>query len=167
METIIVDAYNLIHKVKELQVLLKQSQEVAVDIMIAKFQSHFISGKTKIVIVFDGYGMNKQAGNIMIKFAKTDVGHHYENADDLIKATIDKTRNKKLIKVVSSDNSITLYARDSGCRIQSSASFWGELKEKRTRRNIQLGEQNEKPQVVTRSELEYLLKQFTRKNGGN
>ena len=167
METIIVDAYNLMHKVRELQILLKQTQEVAVDIMIAKFQSHFHGSKTKIVIVFDGYGLNKQAGNIMVKFAKTNVGHHYENADDLILATIDKTRNKKLITVVSSDNSITLHARDASCRIQSSASFWSDLKDKRTLRNTRLSESSEKPQVVTRGEIEYLLKQFTRKNGGN
>jgi predicted RNA-binding protein with PIN domain len=167
METIIIDAYNLMHKVRELQVLLKQTQDVAVDTMIAKFQAHFFGTKTKIIIVFDGYGLNKQSGNIIVKFAKTDIGHPYENADQLIKATVDKTRNKKLIKVVSSDNSITLYARDSGCRIQSSASFWSELNEKRTRRNIQQSESSEKPSVVTRSEIEYLLKQFTRKNGGN
>lgn len=167
METIIIDAYNLMHKARELQVLLKQSQDVAVDTMVVKLQSHFLGTKTKIVIVFDGYGLNKQAGNILVRFAKTDVGHSYDNADQLIKSIIDRTRNKKLIRVISSDNSITLYARDSGCRIQSSASFWSELKEKRTRRNIQQNEANEKPQVVTKGELEYLLKLFTRKNGGN
>jgi predicted RNA-binding protein with PIN domain len=167
METIIIDAYNLMHKVKELHVLLKQSQDVAVDTMISKLQSHFIGTKFKIIIVFDGYGLNKQAGNILVKFAKTNVGHSYENADQLIKAIVDKTRNKKLVRVISSDNSITLYARDSGCRIQSSASFWGDLKEKRTRRITAANESNEKPQVVTKGELEYLLKQFTRKNGGN
>lgn len=167
METIIIDAYNLMHKVKEMQILLKQEQNVAVDTMIAKFQSYFFGTKTKLILVFDGYGLNKQAENIMVKFAKTDVGYPYENADQLIKAIVDKTRNKKLIRVVSSDNSITLYARDSGCRIQSSASFWQEVKEKRTRRFIQQSESSEKPKEVTRSEIEYLLKQFTRKNGGN
>ncbi len=164
METIIIDAYNLMHKVKELQVLLKQSQDVAVDTMIAKLQSHFHNSKIKIILVFDGYGMNRHGGNINVKFSKTDTGHHFLNADELIKDLVDRSRNPKLLKIVSSDNSITLYARDSSCRIQSSASFWGELKEKQIKQNIAGSKEgSEKPQVVTRGELEFLLKEFNRK----
>lgn len=164
METIIIDAYNLMHKVKELQVLLKQSQDVAVDTMIAKLQSHFHHTKIKLVLVFDGYGLNRHGGNINVKFSKTDTGNNFMNADELIKDLIDRSRNPKLLKIVSSDNSITLYARDSGCRIQSSASFWGELKEKQFKQNITGSKEgSEKPQAVTRGELEFLLKEFNRK----
>jgi predicted RNA-binding protein with PIN domain len=160
METIIIDSYNLMHKVPELHVLLKQDQDSAVDAMIARMQGHFIKSGVKIILAFDGYGKNRHLGNIDAKFSKTNTSHGYENADQLIKALIDKTRNKKLIRVVSSDNEITYYARECGCKVQGSASFWGELKEKRVLRMQRSGESSEKPQVVTRGEFEYLLKEF-------
>ncbi len=163
METIIIDAYNLIHKVPELQILLKQDQDVTVDTMIAKLQSHFLKSGLKIILAFDGYGKNRHLGNIDAKFSKTNSSRGYENADQLIKALIDKTRNKKLIRVVSSDNEITYYARECGCKVQGSAGFWGELKERKILRMERSGELSEKPQVVTRGEFEYLLKEFKKK----
>ena len=131
--------------------------------MIAKMQSFFYKSGIKIILVFDGYGKNKHSGNIDAKFAKTNVGHGYENADLLIKALIEKTRNKKLIRVVSSDREITNFARECGCRIQSASGFWDELKNKRIMRRIREGDINEKPQVVSRVEFDYLLKEFTKK----
>ncbi|MFI5144190.1 MAG: NYN domain-containing protein [Ignavibacteria bacterium] len=160
METIIIDSYNLMHKVKELHILLKQDQDVTVDTMVAKMQSYFTNNRVKVILAFDGYGKNKHMGNIDAKFSKTNTSHGYENADELIKALIEKTRNKKLIKVVSSDNEVTNFARECGCKVQGSASFWGELKEKRVIRMKRSGELSEKPQVVTRGEFEYLLKEF-------
>ncbi|MGH2574985.1 MAG: NYN domain-containing protein, partial [Ignavibacteria bacterium] len=77
MESIIIDAYNLIHKVSELKILLKQSQEVCVDSIIAKLENHFFNTRIKIVVAFDGLGKNKSHRNIEVKFAKTDVGMDY------------------------------------------------------------------------------------------
>ena len=160
METLIIDSYNLMHKVPELHILLKQDQDVTVDTMVAKMQSHFTNNRVKVILVFDGFGKNKHMGNIDAKFSKTNTSHEYENADELIKALIEKTRNKKLIRVVSSDNEVTNFARECGSKVQGSASFWGELKEKRVIRMKRSGELSEKPQVVTRGEFEYLLKIF-------
>ncbi len=163
METIIVDAYNLMHKIPELKVLLKQDKEICVDMMVAKIQSHFTGGGRKVVLVFDGHGQNRHMKNIDVKFSSTDITHDYGNADKMIKAMIDRSRNRKLLRVVSSDNEISWYARECGAKIMSSKSFWGELKEKRFKRRIANQDVNEKPQVVTRGELEYLLKEFTKK----
>jgi predicted RNA-binding protein with PIN domain len=163
VETIIIDTYNLMHKVPELYILLKQGQDVIVDTMIAKMQSHFQNDRVKVLLVFDGYGKNKHIGNIDAKFSKTNTSHGYENADQLIKALVEKTRNKKLIRVVSSDNEIIYFARECGCKTQGSASFWGELKEKRILKMVREGDINEKPQVVTRGEIEFLLKEFGKK----
>ena len=160
METIIIDTYNIMHKVRALHLLLKQEQDVIVDTMILKMQSYFNRRGVKITLVFDGYGKNKHSGNVEVKFSQTNVSHGYENADMLIKALIDKTRNKKLIRVVSSDNEVTNYARECGCKIQSAQGFWGELKEKKIMRMIREGDVNEKPQEVTRIEFDYLLKEF-------
>lgn len=163
METILVDAYNLMHKIPELKVLLKQNQDVCVDTMVAKMQSHFGGSGRKVILVFDGHGQNRHLRNIEVKFSKTDITHDYENADKMIKALIDKFRNKKLLKVVSSDNEVTGYASVCGAKIQSAKSFWGELKDKKAKQRIANQDVNEKPQVVTKGELEYLLKLFNGK----
>lgn len=161
METILVDAYNLMHKVPELKVLLKQNQDVCVDIMVAKMQGHFTGSGRKVILVFDGHGQNRHLKNIEVKFSRTDITHDYGDADKMIKAMIDKFRNKKLLKVVSSDNEVSWYARECGAKVLSSKSFWGELKDKKTKQRIANQDVNEKPQVVTKGELEYLLKLFT------
>ena len=163
METIIVDAYNLMHKIPELRVLLKQDKEICVDMMVAKIQGHFTGSGRKVVLVFDGHGQNRHMKNIDVKFSSTDITHDYGNADKMIKAMIDRSRNRKLLRVVSSDNEISWYARECGAKILSSRSFWGELKEKRMKQRIANQDVNEKPQVVTKGEIEYLLKLFTKK----
>ena len=162
METIIIDTNNLLHKVGSLKMLLNQDKDIAVDTMIAKMQSNFPKKGAKIILVFDGYGKNRQIGSIEAKFSKTNVVK-FENADELIKSLIDRARNAKLLRIVTSDNEIAWYARNSGCKIQSSSGFWGELKDKKFRQRVREGDINEKPQVVTRVEYDYLLKEFTKK----
>ncbi len=164
METIIIDAYNLMHKVAELKILLAQSQEICVDTMIAKLRSHYYGKGIKCILVFDGFGQNKHENNISVKFSKTGVGPDYGHADALIKHLIEKSKNPKLIRVVSSDREVSSFAKECGARILSSESFWGEVKDKRTERNEAIRESREKPSVVTRGEFEFLLKEFTKKN---
>lgn len=156
METIVIDAYNLIHKVSELDSLLDKDQDACVDALIAKLQSG-ISSRTKVLAVFDGFGKNKSARNIEIKFAKTSSGTDYGNADKLIKSIIERTRNKKLTTIVSSDNEIKWFAKECGCKYQTSEDFWKELK---ARRKKTAGEDREKPEAVTRGEVDYFLKKF-------
>ena len=163
METIISDAYNLMHKVTELRVLLAQSQEICVATMIQKIRSHYHGRSTKCILVFDGFGQNKHEANINVKFSNTGVGPDYGNADGLIKHLIEKSRNPKLIKVVSSDREVSSFAKECGSRILSSESFWGEVKDRRVERSEAIRESNEKPAVVTRGEFEFLLKEFTKK----
>jgi len=161
METIIIDTNNLMHKVGSLKKLLDKDKDIVVDTMIAKMQNHFFGNKIKVTLVFDGYGKNKHHGNFEVKFAKTN-SLDYENADKLIKTLIDKARTPKLLKIVTSDNEISWYAKDSGCKIQSSESFWGELKDKKIQQKIREGDINEKPQEVTKMEYDYLLREFTK-----
>lgn len=163
METIIIDAYNLMHKVAELKILLQQSQDICVDTMVSKFKSHYFGRGVKCVLVFDGFGKNKHDGNIDVKFAKTGVGPDYGHADALIKHLIEKSRNPKLLKVVSSDRDVVSFAKECGSRILSSESFWGEVKERRIDRIEAIRESKEKPEAVTRGEFEFLLKEFTKK----
>ena len=160
METIIIDAYNLMHKVSELKILMQQSQDITVDTMVSKLQGHFQGKSAKIVLVFDGLGKNRSEGNINVKFARTDIGPDYGNADELIKHLVEKAKNPKLLRIVSSDREITWFAKDCGCKIQSSDSFWGEMKERRSIRAVARREAKEKPDIVTKSEFEYMIKEF-------
>jgi len=162
METVIIDAYNLMHKVSELRVLLDQDQDICVDTMIQKLSSHYFGKGIKIVLVFDGMGKNTTKYNIDVKFSKTQAGNKYENADEYIKHLINSSKHPKKTKVVTSDREISWYAKDSGCRIQSADSFWGEVKDKRILRMEQLRESKEKPDFVTKGEVEFFLKKFTK-----
>ena len=163
MDTIIIDAYNLMHKVSELRLLLAQSQDICVDTMIAKLNGHFFNRGVKVILVFDGLGKNKHDHNLEVKFAKTDVGTDWGNADTLIKHLVEKAKNPKLLKIVSSDREITWFAKECGCRIQTAEGFWGEVKERRIDRAEAIRDSKEKPDVVTRTEFDYLLKEFTKK----
>ena len=151
------------HKVAELQLLLKQSQDVCVDSMTAKLQSHYFGKGCKVILVFDGHGKNRHEQNIEVKFAKTDVGPDYGHADELIKHLIEKSRNPKLIKVVSSDREVTSFARECGAKIQTAEAFWGEVKERRIERAETYREENEKPAAVTKNEFDFFLKEFKKK----
>jgi len=163
MEIIVIDAYNLIHKVSELKILLQQSQDICVDTMVSKLHSHYFGRGIKCILVFDGYGKNKHEHNIEVKFSKTDVGPDYGHADALIKHIIEKSKNPKLLKVVSSDRDITFFAKQCGARILTVESFWGEVKDRRIERIEQERESREKPDVVTKGEFEFLLKEFKKK----
>lgn len=163
METIIIDAYNLMHKVTELRLLLAQSQDICVDTMVSKLSSHYFGKGIKCILVFDGFGKNKHEHNIDVKFAKTGVGPDYGHADALIKHLVDKSRNPKLLKIVSSDRDITFFAKECGSRIQTSESFWGEVKDRRIDRIEAIRESKEKPEVVTKGEFDFLMKEFTKK----
>lgn len=164
MEVIIIDAYNLMHRVGELKILLQQSQDICVDTLISKLGDHFSSRGVKCILVFDGYGKNTYKSNIEVKFSATDTGTDYGSADNLIKHLIEKARNPKLVRVISSDRDIGFYAKECGCKCQTSEAFWGEVKEKRINAINMYNEQNEKPDVVTKGEFEYFLKQFKGKN---
>ena len=163
METIIIDAYNLMHKVTELRILLAQSQEICVDTMIQKLRTHYFGMGVKCILVFDGFGQNKHESNIEVKFSKTGVGPDYGNADGLIKHLIEKSKNPKLMKIVSSDREVSSFAKECGSRILTSESFWGEVKDKRIEQYDAYKESIEKPSVVTRTEFDFLLKEFTKK----
>ncbi|MEO6691719.1 MAG: NYN domain-containing protein [Saprospiraceae bacterium] len=162
MESIIIDAYNLIHRIDELRILLEQSQDVCVDTMIAKLSSHYLDKKIKVIIAFDGYGINRHERNIEVKFSKTDTGMDYGNADGYIKAMIEKSRNPKLMVIVSSDKGITWFAKDCGCKNKTSESFWGEVRDKRIERITAHRESKEKPDILTKGEFDYFLKEFTK-----
>jgi hypothetical protein len=47
--------------------------------------------------------------------------------------------------------------------VLTSESFWGEVKDRRLDRAEELRESKEKPQIVTKGEFDFLMKEFTKK----
>jgi predicted RNA-binding protein with PIN domain len=148
------------HKVSELRILLQQSQDACVDAMVSKLHSHYFGRGVKCILVFDGYGKNKHDQNIEVKFSKTDTGPDYGHADAFIKHLVEKSKNPKLLKIVSSDREITFFAKDCGARIQTAETFWGEVKDRRIERIEEERSSKEKPEIVTKGEFDFLLKEF-------
>jgi predicted RNA-binding protein with PIN domain len=131
--------------------------------MIQKLSSHYTGSGVKIIIAFDGKGSNRHHKNIDVKFSYTDVGHQFENADQLIKHLIEKAKNPKLFKIVTNDNEIKFFAKECGCKTQSLDSFWGELRDKRAQRINAHRESKEKPDHVTKGEVQFFLEAFNKK----
>jgi len=161
VETLIIDAYNLMHRVGDLRFLLSQPQDVCSDSLCAKLTGYFHGKKVKCIIIFDGFGMNKHEGNISVKYSKTATGTDYGSADKLIKHLIENAKNPKLLRVISSDREITLFARSCGAKVQASESFWGEVRENRAESASRKEDMNEKPEIITKGEFEFFLKKFT------
>lgn len=119
MKTIIIDGNNLIHKIPVLKSLFLKDKTCAQISLIEKIKT-INKGLNKVVIVFDGYGEDK--GNF--RFKDFDVYYSKnDTADNVIKEIITNFGNFNLLKVVSSDNEITGFARICGYEIQDSENF--------------------------------------------
>jgi predicted RNA-binding protein with PIN domain len=108
MEILILDGYNVIHKIPKLEKHLNISYEDARMVLINfikiwKYEHKF---NDKIYIVFDGEdGFIKQSetfyNNIICIFTKTG-----EEADDYIVSMVRDTKNSKIITVISNDGKL-------------------------------------------------------------
>lgn len=72
------------------------------------------SSKNKATVVFDGYPCDPESGcrdtNINAVFSRD------ETADEVIKRLIERSENRKNIIVVSNDNEIAYFAKQSGAK---------------------------------------------------
>jgi len=121
MRTIILDGYNVIHKLPELSIKLDESLEVARTALVM----HLSNWKKKylysnICIVFDGkdnampeYPKTKLCG-IDCRFTKTE-----ESADDHIIAIIGQCQDTSEITVISDDNKIKNNCKAFGVKVES------------------------------------------------
>lgn len=118
-----IDGNNVIGKMTELQRLQASNKQRTREILAGMVDSYFRSKKHIVVtIFFDGHpreGVN--VSHIQIKYSEN------KTADDLIKQSIDHSKNPKLITVVSSDNSVAGYARKSSCTVLLAEDFVKQL----------------------------------------
>jgi len=154
MRTIIIDCNNLIHKIPGFKNQFREHKDAVAQSLIETIKSKF--SHTKIIFVFDGFGdINKS--NVIFSGKLT--------ADEIIRKYIEDNYQKEPVSIVSSDTGITRLAKICGCEVKSSEEFWNELKpaSKKKDKNInQLFYPNgEKPDRITKKELEEFKKYFT------
>ena len=121
MQTLIIDGYNVIHAIPEIEELLDESLEAA-RIGLIRFLTEFKEARKdirKIFIVFDGksQGIHEEAAvapGITAIYTKDG-----QEADEKIVEIIKDAQNPELITVVSDDNFLYNNTRALGSRIKT------------------------------------------------
>ena len=123
---IVVDGYNLIHAMPELARLVASDLERARDALVAKLAVYRSGRGVRVTVVFDGRGTSapqtRPPGGIEVVFSRAP-----QNADVKIKNLLALEKSPKSWTVVTSDNSIVLFARDFGAKTIPSAEFAAKL----------------------------------------
>jgi len=123
---IVIDGYNLIHAIPELARLVGSDLERAREALVTKLAVYRSQRKVRVTVVFDGTGTpgprTWPPGGIEVVFSRAP-----QNADDKIKNMLALEKSPKSWTVVTSDNSIVLYARDYGAKTLPAAEFAAKL----------------------------------------
>lgn len=156
MKIILIDGNNVIHKSERFKKIFKADKENARNSFVEKVKSHF-SRSYKVEFYFDGYGERKSAG-IYFSGNKT--------ADELIRDRIEKSSDNRKLTVISSDKGITDLAKVCGCSVISSDKFAVELEGnthlfKNKNINHLLNTDNEKPNSVSKKEIDFFREKFS------
>lgn len=154
MKTFILDSNNLIHKIPELKKIFSGNAESAQLSLIESVKTK-VNKNYKLIFVFDGFGSVKRS---YVEYSGN------KTADDVIRKYIEDNYNRKTICVVSSDAEIQRLAKVCGCEVKNSEVFWKEINPSPTKdKNINqlLYKDNEKPDRISKKELDEFKKYFT------
>lgn len=128
MEKIIIDGYNVLHRVPALERLLEKGLEPARVELILLVRSLLTRKNVEAVLVFDGDrpGMRSQsaAGTRRLQVLFSSQTH---KADDLIRSMLEQESKPARLTLVSDDNEIKAVARSVGARTLSARSFYQRL----------------------------------------
>ena len=124
---IIIDGYNLLHKIPDLARLVDTDLERARDLLVSRLVGYRAQNNARITVVFDGRGPQASPGGRSATGVEVVFSRAPENADARIKAMITREKNPRSCTVVTSDNSIRIHVRDFGAKVMASAEFAQEL----------------------------------------
>ncbi len=123
---VVVDGYNLMHAIPELARLVGTDLERARDALVARLAVYRSKRNVRVTVVFDGRGTATQPtrppGGVEVVFSRAP-----QNADEKIKNMISLEKSPRSWTVVTSDNSIVIFARDYGAKTIPSAEFAAQL----------------------------------------
>lgn len=157
MKTTVIDGNNLIHKIEKLKENFLKEKDNVQCLLADKVYSR-IAKSEKFIFVFDGFGKTKR-DNIIFSQNST--------ADEVIRKIIEDFKDHKKLKIVSSDNYITDFAKVCGCEVQNPEAFWSELIERNSPaagKNINqnyIYDKLEKPERMSRKEMDEFKKYFS------
>ncbi|MFZ1730756.1 MAG: NYN domain-containing protein [Bacteroidota bacterium] len=145
-----IDGYNLLHKISRLERMMKSNADAARRGLV-EFVRKRMSGKGKIVLVFDGHGEVIGAGaSISVVFSLT------RTADDWIRHNLEQDRHPRMALVVSSDNEVRAHAAACGAALLSAQEFIkGEQRVK-----PDMVEMNLKNRTLSEIEIKFWLEEF-------
>jgi len=127
MKKYIIDGNNLIGKIASLQILQGKNKQASREKLAYLIERFFIDKKFNVSLHFDGYQ------NSPIKISKVKIIYsNSRSADDEIKDEIERTKNRRNIIVVTSDNNLREFARVCYCESILSEEFRKELRKEKT-----------------------------------
>lgn len=121
--SIIIDGYNLIHRVKELREFLKIDIQHARIELINRLTGLISRKNISIRLVFDGDRVG-QPSHQSINKIHVIYSIKPQIADTVIKQFVDKSKNPKNLLVVSSDSSVYQYAKSAKAQAIRSEEFY-------------------------------------------
>lgn len=118
----IIDGNNLIGKLAELKKIQKKDKQSSREKLVFMLDRYFETKKLRVSLHLDGYpGDHIGANRMHIVYSEN------KTADEKIKLEIDKSKNKRLLSIVTSDRNLMEYARVNSCKVIKSENFVKEL----------------------------------------
>lgn len=160
MLKILVDGYNVMHKMPSMAPLLKNNLEGARETFVETARDCLLHGRqdVRLVVVFDGKndpshfsGFTREHGKIKVLFSRPP-----KTADTLLVQLMDEEQNARRLLVVSSDRDVMYSAKCRGIQTQSSEQFVEKLRAKQ-----RPGAKETPP--ITKGELEYWMNVFQKR----
>jgi predicted RNA-binding protein with PIN domain len=151
---IVIDGYNLIHRVAELRPGPERSLEEAREKLVNLLSWTVGTGDARFLLVFDGA---ESGGDLHTGSARVQVrwSRPPDKADDLIRSIVEReVENERAVTVVTADLEVARHARAMGATVAISDLFLTSV----------LGPQKvqdaEKPDALSRGELEEWARLF-------
>lgn len=138
---ILIDAYNLMHRLPQLRQRMDHDLEGARHALIALTGRYGRQHHREVTLVFDGVG-NVGHPTTPVAGVKVLFSRHGEKADPLIKRLVDRLDRPRETTVVTSDQEIVRYVRQYGCPVESAEQFARQLESGRNGSN-----REEKPKM--------------------
>lgn len=170
MNTIVIDGYNLIHRVDELKAIAEKEEFESARDALERILSSYLAGRkgVRAVVVYDSSNLQ---GNAAGRGSYPGVGVRFAAcADDLVvELALRYAGEGDHVRVVSSDRAGvgSQVAGQRRIEVLSSDKFWSTALAARGGRKDRAGSRkktkqlnNEKPGKVSRAEVEYWLRAF-------
>lgn len=137
MNKIIIDGYNMIHRVPALRRFLEVSLERAREELGFHLKSYLAHHKINIVLVFDGAhpSIGSESTNRNDSF-KVLFSKFPFKADPVIKDMIQKEEKKKSLTIVTDDADIIRYAQSQDVKFLSPGTFYARLEKRFIRKEL-------------------------------